>query len=359
MDAHAVAWNQIVLLHGPPGTGKTSLCHALAHKLSIRLRPRFPTACLLEVNAHSLCDRYFGESGKAVGRLFTHINQLVEDTSCLFFLLIDEVESLTAARKAALSGNEPSDAVRVVNAVLTAIDSLRGKRNVLLLATSNVSTAIDVAFVDRADMRAYVGPPALCARYDILTSTLLALAAAGIAGSTKVASISLPGAASAHAALLASAREETTRNATCSVRPVAHADAYTAATRDVVMHSSVDVAGAATAAAAHGDESATPLAAPRAADSLLESSATAQRVYAALQRSIAGGDTVACDAATAACLFEAAAGAQGFSGRALRKLPLQAHARFLRETGVPAPLVAFAIARAVHVERQTRAHLEA
>ncbi len=38
-----------------------------------------------------------------------------------------------------MSGAEPSDAVRVVNAVLTAIDALRSKPNVLLLTTSNVS----------------------------------------------------------------------------------------------------------------------------------------------------------------------------------------------------------------------------
>lgn len=58
-------------------------------------------------------------------KLFSHIREMVEDDDCLVLLLIDEVESLTAARKAAVSGSEPSDAVRVVNAVLTAIDSFR------------------------------------------------------------------------------------------------------------------------------------------------------------------------------------------------------------------------------------------
>jgi hypothetical protein len=67
--------------------------------------------------------------------------------------LIDEVESLTAARKAAMSGSEPSDAVRVVNALLTQIDALKQRSNVIILTTSNITEAIDLAFVDRADIK--------------------------------------------------------------------------------------------------------------------------------------------------------------------------------------------------------------
>ena len=72
------------------------------------------------------------------------------------------------ARQAAIAGNEPSDAVRVVNALLTQLDALRRYPNALVLATSNISGAIDAAFIDRADIKQYIGPPGPAARYDIL-----------------------------------------------------------------------------------------------------------------------------------------------------------------------------------------------
>ena len=49
-----------------------------------------------------------------------------------------------------MSGNEPSDAIRVVNALLTQIDQIKRHSNVVILTTSNVTGAIDLAFVDRS-----------------------------------------------------------------------------------------------------------------------------------------------------------------------------------------------------------------
>ena len=47
--------------------------------------------------------------------------------------------------------------------------------NVLILTTSNVTGAIDLAFVDRADIKQYIGPPSAEAVFTIYKSCILEL----------------------------------------------------------------------------------------------------------------------------------------------------------------------------------------
>eukprot|EP01028_Stygiella_incarcerata_P002350 TRINITY_DN143_c2_g1_i1.p1 TRINITY_DN143_c2_g1~~TRINITY_DN143_c2_g1_i1.p1 ORF type:complete len:307 (+),score=90.77 TRINITY_DN143_c2_g1_i1:96-923(+) len=111
VDCNIIGWNRLVLFHGPPGSGKTSLCKGFAQKVAIEMMSpslygTYDESILVEVNAHSLFSKWFSESGKLVLKMFTRIQEFAEEQDHLVFVLIDEVESLTAARKAAMSGNE-------------------------------------------------------------------------------------------------------------------------------------------------------------------------------------------------------------------------------------------------------------
>ena len=203
VDHNVVAWNRLILLHGPPGTGKTSLCKALAQKLAVRhfstsfspedgrpggLHGEAGFSKLIEINAHSLFSKWFSESGKLVSKLFQQIRDLAElaldfedrSRSSLVFVLIDEVESLATARRQSIQGGEPSDGVRAVNALLTQLDQLRQYPNVYVMCTSNVSDAIDEAFLDRADLRIHLGNPGASARYQILAQALNEMVRVGL-----------------------------------------------------------------------------------------------------------------------------------------------------------------------------------
>lgn len=119
------------------------------------------------------------QSGKLVMKLFDDIKKVLDYEQSHVCLLIDEVESIAFARQS-VSDNEPSDSLRVVNAVLTQLDQIRHYPNLLVLTTSNMTASIDGAFMDRADIKQFIGHPSTEAIGSIFASAIHELIRANI-----------------------------------------------------------------------------------------------------------------------------------------------------------------------------------
>jgi AAA+ superfamily predicted ATPase len=165
----------LMLLHGPPGTGKTTIARGLASRIAEAISGTTPLL-FIEVEPHSLTSASLGKSQKAVRDL---LGLTVAENASRgpLIVLLDEVETLAADRsKMSLEAN-PVDVHRATDAVLAQLDHLAAANpNLLFIATSNFTRAIDQAFISRADLVEYIGLPNAEACRAILTDGIRALA---------------------------------------------------------------------------------------------------------------------------------------------------------------------------------------
>jgi transitional endoplasmic reticulum ATPase len=141
-----------VLLHGPPGTGKTMLARAVASESDVNF---------VHVAGPELFDRYVGESEKAIRKVFERARQAAP--TVIFF---DELDAIAARR-----GGETHEVTeRVVSQLLTELDGAADDPNLVVLAATNRKDALDPALLrpGRLEKHVYVPEPDLEARREIL-----------------------------------------------------------------------------------------------------------------------------------------------------------------------------------------------
>jgi pachytene checkpoint protein 2 len=164
----------LIVLAGPPGTGKTTLARGLANEVARVLQPA--KVRFLEVDPHALVSSSLGKSQREVTKLFQQvIPEHASQMPCI--VLLDEVETLAADRERLSLEANPIDVHRATDAALAGIDALtRKSRNTLLIATTNFERAVDRALLSRADSIERIGLPNADARREMISDVLDALA---------------------------------------------------------------------------------------------------------------------------------------------------------------------------------------
>lgn len=170
------ALHGLLLLHGPPGTGKTTLARGLVQQLAAVVGG---SVRLIDVNPHGLMSAEHGQSQKLVSALLCEVIPGYADDRVPTIVVLDEVESMAVARSEASLGANPVDVHRATDAVLTALDELTAAHpHIVTVATSNFTSGLDDAFVSRADVAINVPLPDADALGVILRDTLLGYSAA-------------------------------------------------------------------------------------------------------------------------------------------------------------------------------------
>ncbi len=141
-----------VLLHGPPGTGKTMIAKAVANETD---------ANFVSISGPEIMSKYYGESEKQIREIFEEAEKTAPT-----IIFIDEIDSIAPKREEVTGEVER----RVVAQLLSLMDGLKARGQVIVIAATNRPNAIDPALRrgGRFDREIEIGIPDRLGRLEVL-----------------------------------------------------------------------------------------------------------------------------------------------------------------------------------------------
>ncbi len=141
-----------ILLHGPPGSGKTLLAKAVANESGAKF---------FVINGPEVMSKFYGESEENLRKIFEQAEK-----SAPSIVFIDEIDSIAPKREEVKGEVEK----RVVSQLLTLLDGLKARGKLIIIGATNIPNAIDPALrrPGRFDREIELGVPNKEGRKEIL-----------------------------------------------------------------------------------------------------------------------------------------------------------------------------------------------